>query len=123
MSGDNHTIPLAMMVPGERGTLKEIRGLRHHLDGGGRAVGRHKPEKKHRRSHLFTSDRGHRLEHRLHGMGLLPGTRVSVVQNSAPGPVIVAVKDSRLCLGRGLAQKLMVNPDKDDHTCQDRAGG
>jgi Fe2+ transport system protein FeoA len=44
-------------------------------------------------------------------MGLVPGVPVRVLQNNAPGPVIVAVKDTRLCLGRGVANKVMVSPD------------
>jgi ferrous iron transport protein A len=105
-------IPLGFMQPGECGVLSEIRGLRHHnLEESGRAHAG--PSKGYRRGHLFHSDRGHRLEHRLNHMGLVPGARVKVMQNNAPGPVIVAVKGSRLCLGRGIACKVMVDPDGD----------
>jgi ferrous iron transport protein A len=105
-------IPLGFMQPGEGGVLSEIRGLRHHNLGGSPEC-HAGPSKGYRRGHLFHGDRGHRLEHRLNHMGLVPGARVKVMQNNAPGPVIVAVKGSRLCLGRGIACKLMVDPDGD----------
>jgi DtxR family Mn-dependent transcriptional regulator len=46
---------------------------------------------------------------RLMDMGLTPGTKVKVV-NSAPlgGPVELQVRGSRLALGRGIAQKILV---------------
>ena len=51
---------------------------------------------------------GYGIRHRLSAMGLNPGTSITVVQNSMHGPVIVAVMDSRLALGRGMAHKIMV---------------
>ena len=104
-------MPLAMMMPGESGVLGEIRGLRHHLDGNVRTRGSHRPRRGHRNRHLMTGDRGHRLEHRLNYMGLVPGEQLRVVQNTAPGPMIIAVKGSRLCLSRGVAFRLMMRPD------------
>ena len=93
--------------------MKEIRGLRHHLDDG-KPHTHMRPTKRYRRGHMFHTDRGHRLEHRLNYMGLVSGEPVKVIQNNAPGPVVVAVKGSRLCLGRGIACKLMVRPGCDD---------
>ncbi len=110
---DNHLVPLGFMSPGESGILKEIRGLRHRLDNGKPDTSM-RPTKRYRRGHMHHSDPGHRLEHRLNYMGLVPGELVKIVQNNAPGPVVVAVKGSRLCLGRGIACKLMVRPVRDD---------
>jgi len=110
---DNHLVPLGFMSRGESGILKEIRGLRHHLDNGKHDT-HMRPTKRYRRGHMHHIDRGHRLEHRLNYMGLVPGESVKIVQNNAPGPVVVAVKGSRLCLGRGIACKLMVRPVGDD---------
>ena len=103
-------IPLGFMCPGDTGVLEDIRGLRHHAqtDPKRRHAG---PTKSYRRGHLFHTDRGHRLEHRLNHMGLVPGAKVRMLKNNAPGPVIVAVKDTRLCLGRGVACRVMVKPD------------
>ena len=51
---------------------------------------------------------GQALKARLAAMGLVPGSELEVVTNSLHGPFIVSVKGSRLVLGRGMAQKIMV---------------
>lgn len=53
--------------------------------------------------------RGWGFHKRLMDMGLTPGTIVTVVK-SAPfhGPVEVSVKGSRLALGRGMAERIIV---------------
>ena len=53
---------------------------------------------------------GRRLRHRLSHMGLVPGTMVEVVQRLGHGPVILAVGDTRLALGRGASHKVLVEP-------------
>jgi ferrous iron transport protein A len=107
MNNPGEVMPLAFMRPGDGGTLVEIRGLKHRVGDVGRALGEQK-------GRFFRADRGHRLEHRLNNMGLIPGAALKVVQNNAPGPIILAVKDSRLCLGRAIAGKLMVRPKGED---------
>lgn len=97
------------MRPGESGTLIEIRGLRHHVHEGSPET-HAGPVLKYRASHKHHMDRGHRLEHRLHHMGLAPGQTVTVVQNAPTGPVIVAVKDTRIGLAKGVAARLLVRP-------------
>jgi len=51
---------------------------------------------------------GRGLTSRLSAMGLFAGREVEVVRNSRGGPVVVAVRDCRVMLGRGAAQKVMV---------------
>jgi Fe2+ transport system protein FeoA len=53
------------------------------------------------------------FEKRLMDMGLTPGTKVTVVK-SAPlhGPVEVLVRDSRLALGRGVAERILVEVEE-----------
>ncbi len=51
---------------------------------------------------------GQALKARLAALGLVPGSELEVVSNSFHGPFIVAVKGSRLVLGRGMAQKIVV---------------
>ncbi|MDD5448877.1 MAG: FeoA family protein [Actinomycetota bacterium] len=48
------------------------------------------------------------LQKRLADMGLMPGTRVRLVQKQERGPVLIELKGSRLALGRGMAHKIMV---------------
>jgi Fe2+ transport system protein FeoA len=55
---------------------------------------------------LINAGRG--LNSRLASMGLLPNTQVTVVRNGRPGPLVVSVRDSKMVLGRGMADKIMV---------------
>ena len=45
---------------------------------------------------------------RLADMGFVPGDEIQVVSNGVPGPLVVLVKGSRLVLGRGMAEKILV---------------
>jgi len=60
---------------------------------------------------LVRIDGGKKLTRRLIELGLTPGVRLRVLQDSG-GPVILAVRDSRIALGRGMAEKLVVCPEE-----------
>lgn len=51
---------------------------------------------------------GRVLRKRLADLGLNPGMSLKVIQVDPQGPMILAVKDSRIAMGRGMAQKVMV---------------
>jgi Fe2+ transport system protein FeoA len=51
---------------------------------------------------------GQRMRKRLADLGLNLGMTVRVMQRDGHGPLILAVKDSRLALGRGMAHKIEV---------------
>lgn len=53
---------------------------------------------------------GQGIRKRLADLGLTLGMTVRVMQQGGHGPLILAVKDSRLALGRGMAHKIMVEP-------------
>jgi Fe2+ transport system protein FeoA len=57
---------------------------------------------------LVTIEAGNQLKNRLLAMGLIPGVEIEVVSNSFFGPFLIAVKGSRVMLGRGIAQKIFV---------------
>ena len=82
-----HEVPLTALRAGEAGTVTSIKA------GHGR---------------------GRVFEKRLMDMGLTPGTRVSVVK-SAPfhGPLEILVRGSRLALGRGMAERIFVEIEKE----------
>jgi ferrous iron transport protein A len=61
-----------------------------------------------RRVRLVAVNAGHGLLSRLTGMGLVPGVEIEVLRNSMHGPFLIAVKGGRIMLGRGMAQKIMV---------------
>ena len=51
---------------------------------------------------------GNQLRGRLATLGLLPGTELEVIQNSGHGPFVVAVRGSRIVIGRGMAAQIEV---------------
>ncbi len=50
---------------------------------------------------------GRQLSHRLTELGLTPGIELKVMQDQG-GPLLLAVRDTRLALGRGMAAKIIV---------------
>ncbi|MEA2014901.1 MAG: FeoA family protein [Thermodesulfobacteriota bacterium] len=57
---------------------------------------------------LISVDSGCDLQNRLTAMGLIPGVEIKVLKHSMHGPLIIEVKGSRIMLGRGMAQKILV---------------
>ena len=51
---------------------------------------------------------GRGLNSRLAAMGLVAGTELRVVSNGHPGPFVLIVKEAKVVLGRGVAQKIWV---------------
>jgi Fe2+ transport system protein FeoA len=84
-------VPLTALRNGESGIVTSIKA------GRGRGRGRHWG-----------------FEKRLMDMGLTPGTKVTVVK-SAPfnGPLEILVRGSRLALGRGMAERIFVEIEKE----------
>lgn len=60
------------------------------------------------RATLLAIHGGQQIRGRLAAMGLLPGTKIEVVQNSGHGPFVVSVRGSRIVIGRGMAARLEV---------------
>jgi len=57
---------------------------------------------------LLSIEGGRQLRARLAALGLMPGTELEVIQNSGQGPFVVAVKGSRIVIGRGMAARIAV---------------
>jgi ferrous iron transport protein A len=53
-------------------------------------------------------DAGRGLNSRLASMGLVASAELKVVSNGHPGPFVLIVKDAKVVLGRGVAQKILV---------------
>lgn len=53
---------------------------------------------------------GHGLRRRLASMGLTVGSEVQSLISRGRGPIVVAVRHTRLALGRGIAERVMVEP-------------
>ncbi len=56
---------------------------------------------------LIKVNAGEKLVCRLGSMGLTPGVEMRVLQDSG-GPKTICVRDSRIALGKGVAQKILV---------------
>ena len=48
------------------------------------------------------------LQRKLADMGLTPGVIIRVMNSQMPGPVIIELRGTRLALGHGMAQKILV---------------
>lgn len=59
------------------------------------------------RARLLSVNASEGLTSRLNDMGLTPGVELTVIQD-AGGPLLLSVRDSRLAVGRGMAQKIFV---------------
>lgn len=57
---------------------------------------------------LITVYGGRSIRMRLHSMGLIPGVKLRVLNNNGAGPLMIAVMESRVALGWGMAHKIMV---------------
>lgn len=51
---------------------------------------------------------GHSLKNRLTALGILPNQSLQVVRNHGAGQMIVAIKNSKVVIGRGASQKIFV---------------
>ena len=45
----------------------------------------------------------------LFNIGLDEGVEIEVLKQGAPGPFLIAIKETRLAIGHGVAQKIMVS--------------
>ena len=57
---------------------------------------------------LLNVNAGQGLQSRLAAMGLVPGVEFEVIANHSRGPLVLAVDESRIMLGRGMAEKVVV---------------
>ena len=57
---------------------------------------------------------GQGMQKRLFNMGLRPGIELRVLNSGHPGPFLVAVQDTRVALGHGMAHRVIVVPKDDE---------
>ena len=48
------------------------------------------------------------MRSKLYSMGLVPGAAFTVLSRNGGGPAMLRVKDARLAIGRGIAQKIIL---------------
>ncbi len=57
---------------------------------------------------IVSINSGRGLRNRLTAMGLMPKIQIQVVHNGRFGPFVISIKNSRMAIGRGVADKIMV---------------
>ncbi len=55
---------------------------------------------------------GRMAQQRLLDLGILPGEKLEMFHNSGAGPVTIRIKGSKLSIGHGLAQKIIVREER-----------
>jgi ferrous iron transport protein A len=61
------------------------------------------------RGRIFSLEGGSGFRTRLISMGLAEGTEVRVIRSSGAGPILVESGGARLALGRGMADRIIVD--------------
>ena len=51
---------------------------------------------------------GREIKLKLTSMGIYPNVTITIIKNDHFGPLIIAIKASRISLGRGLSKKIKV---------------
>lgn len=62
------------------------------------------------RGRLYCIDAGRSLCGRLTSMGLAPGMVIEVIRRQGAGQMVICAHRTRLALGRGIIEKIMVHP-------------
>lgn len=57
---------------------------------------------------------GRTAQARLTSMGVLPGEKLTVLRNDNGGPLVLEVKGTRIAIGRGLCEKVMVSQGNEE---------
>ena len=89
----NQLIPLAMVSSGEVVQVVDVRagwGFRRRL------------------ADMGDVRAGWGFRRRLADMGLTPGVTIRVLNSQMSGPIVINLRGSRLVLGHGVAQKILV---------------
>jgi len=58
---------------------------------------------------LVRVEGGHGFRRRLAELGMTPGTPIKVLRNELNSPLVVELRGSRLMLGRGVADRILVS--------------
>jgi ferrous iron transport protein A len=56
---------------------------------------------------------GQRVAHRLAELGITQGVELCVLNDNGSSPLLVAVRDTRLALERGIAHTIRVQPEEE----------
>ncbi len=51
---------------------------------------------------------GQRFREKIYSMGLNPGAKFKIIQNSGSGPIELEVRQTKLAIGRGMASRIKI---------------
>ena len=57
---------------------------------------------------LIDIEGGRGIRSKLYSMGLVPGAKLTVLNQNVAGPIMINIKNSKLAIGQGIAQKIIV---------------
>jgi len=60
------------------------------------------------RARLVRIEAGRQAVHRLSELGMTPGVELELLHCNGSGPLLLMVRDTRLAVGRGMADKVVV---------------
>lgn len=64
------------------------------------------------RARVASVNGGGGLVQRAASMGIIPGTELEIIHGGGRGPIIVRVHESRIALGRGMANQILVRQER-----------
>jgi Fe2+ transport system protein FeoA len=64
---------------------------------------------------------GYSFRSRLAALGFTPGVEITMVQNLGHGPMIVTLRDTRIALGRGEAEKILIQLQREEEWSREKA--
>ncbi len=59
---------------------------------------------------IYDFNGGKMLSKRIYEMGLNKGQEIEIIKNDV-GPLVIGLQSSRIAIGRGMAYKIMFNPN------------
>ncbi|MBN2108259.1 MAG: ferrous iron transport protein A [Deltaproteobacteria bacterium] len=61
-----------------------------------------------RQVRLERIDAGCNMQGRLLALGLTKGAKINIIANEGTGPLLIGFRESRITIGRGMAEKILV---------------
>ncbi len=55
---------------------------------------------------------GRGVRSKLFNLGLTPGIKIKIISRNEWGPIVLEVRDGKIAIGRGMAEKILVRPYK-----------
>ncbi len=57
---------------------------------------------------LIDIEGGRGIRSKLFNLGLTPGIRIKIISKNGWGPIVLKVREGKIAIGRGMAEKILV---------------